>query len=161
VSGGTGGAPSGPPSCFDYGPAGLGTGGGLAFRTGTLGTRHTILAGNTGQSTAPDLSGTLGSLGYNLIGNTTGGSGFDGSDLLNVDPELGPLQDNGGPTRTHALLEDSPAIDAGDPDLVAPPEYDQRGEGYPRIVRIIDIGAFEFQKGKEAASPGSGSGVIK
>ena len=57
---------------------------------------------------------------------------------------LGPLQDNGGPTFTHALLTGSPAIDAG--DNTDAPLFDQRGPGFPRIVNgIIDIGAFEVQ----------------
>src|SRR5262249_37581050 len=67
-----------------------------------------------------------------------------------IDPLLGPLQDNGGPTFTHALLPGSPAIDAG--NNVYATEWDQRGEGFPRIVGIIDpddpiidIGAFEVQ----------------
>ena len=104
--------------------------------------RNTILAGNRPN----DLEGRLSSSGYNLIGNTSGGSGFDATDLLNVNPMLGPLQDNGGPTFTHALLPGSPAIDAGGPDFVGPPDFDQRGEGFPRIVNgIVDIGAFEVQ----------------
>jgi hypothetical protein len=73
------------------------------------------------------------------------------TDLLDVDPKLGPLQDNGGPTQTHALLEGSPAIDAG--DNTDAPEFDQRGEGFPRIdpvTGIIDIGAFEFQSESSA-----------
>jgi hypothetical protein len=116
---------------------------------GTLHTRNTIVAGNMAPS-SPDLHGNLGSLGHNLIGNTQGGSGFDPTDLLNVDPLLGPLQDNGGPTQTLALLPGSPAIDAG--DNTDAPCWDQRREGFPRIVGIIDpdnpvidIGAFEVQ----------------
>jgi hypothetical protein len=59
---------------------------------------------------------------------------------------LGPLQDNGGPTFTHALLIGSPAINAGDPSFNPPPDYDQRGPGYPRVVNgRIDIGSFEVQ----------------
>jgi hypothetical protein len=86
----------------------------------------------------------LSSSGYNLIGNTEGGSGFAETDLLNVEPLLGPLQENGGGTLTHTLLPESPAIDAGD-NANAPP-YDQRGTGFPRIVGgTIDIGAFEVQ----------------
>jgi hypothetical protein len=104
-------------------------------------TRNTILAGNTGAA-GPDLFGSLGSLGHNLIGNTQGGSGFIVSDLLNVDPMLGPLQDSGGPTQTMALLVGSPAIDAG--DNTDAPATDQRG--FPRIVGdAIDIGAVEVQ----------------
>src|SRR5262249_41715821 len=76
--------------------------------------RNTIIAGNTAP-TAPDLYGNFDSQGYDLIGNTQGGSGFDPSDLLNVNPLLGPLQDNGGPTQTMALLAGSPALNAGEP----------------------------------------------
>ena len=47
---------------------------------------------------------------------------------------------------THALLPGSPAIDAGDPAFIPPPDFDQRGAGFPRKVGIrIDIGAFELQ----------------
>ena len=55
---------------------------------------------------------------------------------------LAPLQDNGGPTFTHALLAGSPAIDAGsNPDGL---DFDQRGSGHPRVVGAsADIGAFE------------------
>jgi hypothetical protein len=57
---------------------------------------------------------------------------------------LGPLQNNGGPTFTHELLTGSPAIDAGDPSFTPPPNYDQRGPGFNRVVNgRIDIGAFE------------------
>jgi hypothetical protein len=119
-----------------------GSGGGIDNR-GTLHARNTIIAGNTAPS-APDLNGNLGSQGHNLIGNTQGGSGFDPTDILNINPLLGPLQDNGGPTKTMALLAGSPAIDAG--DNTGAPDWDQRGPGYPRIVNgTIDIGAFEVQ----------------
>jgi hypothetical protein len=127
-----------------------GTNGGISsFGEGMLNARNTIIAGNTAP-TDPDLGGDLGSLGHNLIGNTQGGSGFDPTDLLNINPLLGPLQDNGGPTQTMALLPGSPAIDAG--DNTDAPDWDQRGEGFARIVGIIDpnnpvidIGAFEVQ----------------
>ena len=127
------------------GRATQGAGGGILVRVNVrLQTRNTILAGNIAQTNAPDFSGNLGSLGHNLIGNSAGGSGFDPSDLQDVDPRLGPLQDNGGPTPTHALLEGSPAIGAG--DMTDAPEFDQRGPGFPRIVNgMIDIGAFEVQ----------------
>jgi hypothetical protein len=105
----------------------------------------TIVAGNaTYGDDGPDLLGNINQSSYNLIGDPRGGSGFSPTDLLDVDPQLGALQDNGGPTFTHALLPGSPAIDAGD-NTGAPP-YDQRGPGFPRIVNgTIDIGAFEFQ----------------
>jgi hypothetical protein len=110
--------------------------------------RNTILARNTAPG-SPDMSGTLNSGGRNLIGDGTGGSGFDPTDLVGtasapLDPKLGPLQDNGGPTLTRALLPGSPAIDAG--DNTGAPMWDQRGPGFRRIVNgTIDIGAFEVQ----------------
>ncbi|HUF78353.1 MAG TPA: choice-of-anchor Q domain-containing protein [Thermoanaerobaculia bacterium] len=66
---------------------------------------------------------------------------FDFGDLPGVDPLLGPLADNGGPTHTHALLVGSPAIDTTALG-VAPPE-DQRGVPRPQGPRA-DIGAFEL-----------------
>jgi hypothetical protein len=69
-------------------------------------------------------------------------------DQINTDPMLGPLQDNGGPTFTHALLPGSPAIDAGDPSFAPPPSFDQRGPGFDRVSGSrIDIGSFEVQVG--------------
>jgi hypothetical protein len=66
------------------------------------------------------------------------------SDTLRVDPMLGPLADNGGRTRTHALPADSPAVDAGNNN--ANYAFDQRGEGFPRVVNgRADIGAYEVQ----------------
>jgi hypothetical protein len=98
----------------------------------------------------PDLYGTLGSSGYNLIGDSSGGLGFDETDLLNVNPLLEPLSNNGGPTQTMGLSPGSPAIDSG--DNTAAPKWDERGPGFPRIVNgIIDIGAFEVQEAGESS----------
>jgi hypothetical protein len=92
----------------------------------------------------PDVDGVIASSGFNLISKSAGGSGYLPSDLLDVDPLLGPLQNNGGPTQTMALLPSSPAIDSGTNQMA--PEWDQRGPGYPRIVNgTIDRGAFEVQ----------------
>jgi hypothetical protein len=125
--------------------------GGGIYNAGTLNLRNTVLAGNTAYL-GRDLDGSLATSGYNLIGSTEGGSGYDETDLLNVNPMLGPLRDNGGPTFTHALLPGSPAIDAGDPNFSGLPDFDQRGDGFPRIVNgIVDIGAFEVQ----ASIPGN------
>ncbi|MGH2676523.1 MAG: choice-of-anchor Q domain-containing protein, partial [Actinomycetota bacterium] len=78
------------------------------------------------------------SLGGNLIGNAADcGWVAAGGDLLDVNPLLGPLADNGGPTQTHALLAGSPAIDAAGPGS---PSTDQRGA--PRGTP--DIGAYEL-----------------
>jgi hypothetical protein len=100
---------------------------------------------NTGASGA-NISGDVNSLGHNLSDDDGGGNLTAPGDQVNTDPMLGPLQDNGSPTYTHALLMGSPAIDMGDPSFTPPPDYDQRGPGFPRVVNgRIDIGAFEVQ----------------
>ena len=65
--------------------------------------------------------GTVTSYGYNVSSDDGGGYLNGPGDQINTDPMLGPLQDNGGPTFTHALLTGSPAIDAGDPNFTPPP----------------------------------------
>jgi hypothetical protein len=123
------------------------TGGGI-YNAGTLFLRHTILAHNGG-SQGPDLWGSVTSLGHNLVLDPSDAQGLVKTDLVNIDPRLGPLQDNGGPTLTYALKCDSPAIDAGDPEFTGPPRYDQRGDGYNRIANgVVDIGAYEVQDGE-------------
>jgi hypothetical protein len=102
--------------------------------------RNTIVSGNSDG----DVDGILASSDYNLISNSAGGGGYASTDILDADPLLGALADNGGPTKTMALLPRSPAVDAGDNGDA--PEWDQRGPGFPRIVNgRIDIGAFEVQ----------------
>jgi hypothetical protein len=62
--------------------------------------------------------------------------------LIGVDPLLGPLGSNGGPTRTHALLPGSIAINAGSNPLGL--TTDQRGTGFPRVLGpAADMGAYE------------------
>jgi len=91
-------------------------------------------------------SGMVTSLGYNLSSDDGGGFLTNTGDQINTDPMLGALQDNGGPTFTHELLTGSPAINAGDPSFTPPPNYDQRGPGFDRVVNgRIDKGAFEVQ----------------
>jgi len=71
-----------------------------------------------------------------MTGLTNGTNGnLIGTSATPLDPKLGPLQDNGGLTMTHALLEDSPAIDAGNTALAVdasnnPLMTDQRGQGF-------------------------------
>ena len=73
------------------------------------------------------------------------------ADTIAADPMLGPLDDNGGPTRTLALLDGSPAIDAGSNPFDL--EFDQRGDGFPRVAgAAADIGAIE--------SPGADTDTI-
>jgi hypothetical protein len=84
----------------------------------------------------------LTSAGYNLDSDTSCGLNATG-DITNTDPLLGPLTNDGG-VWVHPLLEGSPAIDAGDPAFSPPPEYDQRGPGFPRVIGgRVDIGAYE------------------
>ena len=113
----------------------------------TVNASNTIIAKNAnfGGKPSPDFSGELTSQGYNFIGDSSGATITPapgdqiGTAALPIDPLLGPLQDNGGPTQTQALLADSTAINAGN-DAVAPLR-DQRG--YVR-AGVSDIGAFEF-----------------
>ncbi len=104
------------------------------------GTFSNTIISNNGSNIGPDISGSVLSEGYNLIGNTSGNSGWVSTDILNQDAKLAPLGDNGGLTKTHALLDGSPAINAG--NNADAPATDQRG--FSRIVGgTIDIGAFE------------------
>jgi hypothetical protein len=108
---------------------------------------NTLIAGNvdTGGQ-APDCAGELTSSDHNLIQSTLG-CAITGTTIHNItgtNPLLGPLQNNGGPTWTQALLPGSPAIDAGAPpssgfDCAA---KDQRGITRP-IGPYCDIGAYE------------------
>jgi hypothetical protein len=123
-------------------------GGGVYAENGRVLLRNTIVADNTTAQDGPDVLGSVLSWGYNLVGQTNGSSGWVAADLTGtsdapLDPRLGPLQDNGGPTPTHALLPGSPAVHAGDPAVEG--TLDQRGSmrGLPGIFPIpADIGAF-------------------
>ena len=66
-------------------------------------------------------SGVVMSLGYNLSSDDAFGILTGPGDQIQTDPKLGPLQNNGGHTLTHALLPGSPAIDAGNPNFTPPP----------------------------------------
>jgi len=107
---------------------------------------NTILsAGASGENIFND-GGTVISDGYNLSSDDGGGYLTGPGDQVETDPLLSPLQDNGGPTFTHALLPGSPAIDAGDPNFSPPPLHDQRDCHFDRVFNgRIDIGSFETQ----------------
>jgi hypothetical protein len=145
-------------------------GGGISTRDGTATLSHSTVSGNSadegggiyGYGTALTLSnsivgeqisgddcwGHITSLGHNLDSDGTCDL-TQPTDLPGTEPLLGPLAENGGPTRTHALREGSPAIDAGScPGALA----DQRGFPCPVDVSEVpnaddgcDIGAYEFQ----------------
>jgi hypothetical protein len=129
-------------------------GGGGLSNSGQADLANNLIAANSSLSgAAPDCSGTLNSKGHNLIENPAGFSltGNTTDNILGQDPRLGPLRDNGGPTKTVALLPGSPAIDAG--DCALSPAEDQRG--MPRPVGLgCDIGAFEYQAPPELSREG-------
>lgn len=132
-------------------------GGGLHLYTATATLANTIVSANTvdpAYSSTADmsLSGSTVSAQYSLLGSALSSGVLDPSSSANVftdAPLLGPLQDNGGLTLTMALLDGSPAIDAGS-NLLAKTggSYlldDQRG-GFKRVDGAsVDIGAFEYQ----------------
>jgi predicted outer membrane repeat protein len=131
------------------------SGGGI-YNVGSVEVSNTILnAGASGENIFND-GGTVTSFGYNLSSDDGGGYLTGPGDQINTDPLLGPLQDNGGPTFTHALLPGSPAINEGDPNFSPPPLYDQRGCSFDRVFNgRIDIGSFETQPPRRpcAATP--------
>lgn len=156
------------------------------FGSGKIALQNTIVAGNSdgrpaGEG-APDISGAARGNAHNLIGSLAGltietvtvapeeESLGAGSDRVVFNPGLGPLQDNGGATQTHALVPGSPAIDAGDNDAILSESFpspngdegtidfdfnedgdsedvvpfDQRDGEFDRILNgTVDIGAFE------------------
>jgi CSLREA domain-containing protein len=115
--------------------------------------RNSIIAYNEGGgSGANDCAGALGSTSaYNLVSDSAGCE-FEGSTasfLLDIDPLLAALADNGGPTLTHALPVGSPAREAASPSepgggaADACEAYDQRGVPRPQGAGVCDMGAFE------------------
>jgi hypothetical protein len=129
------------------GPGSLGQGGGADNAGAAADARNTIVGLNQA-SQAPDFSGNFTAASHNLLEDGTGSNlppgdpgpngNLVGTAAHPIDPMLGPLARNGGPTRTMALLPGSPAIDAGT-SRGAPPT-DQRGQ--PRGTPP-DIGAYE------------------
>lgn len=106
--------------------------------------------------TYDNITGGMISAGYNLSSDGGGGSLTNATDRINMDPMLGPLQDNGGPTFTCALLGGSPAIDQGRRDRFSALALNTDQRGFPRPVVFAsipkppggdgsDIGAFELQ----------------
>jgi CSLREA domain-containing protein len=153
------------------GSAPPGIGGGLAIGAGATGISYATIADNTDGIT--NIGGTVTLIGT-IVADSTGANdrnttnctgaiaetvGYnldsDGScalsqptDLSDVEPLLGPLADNGGPTQTLALLSGSPAIDKGGTAATGCPSLDQRGQPRPDEAGdngACDIGAFESQ----------------
>ncbi|MEO7539612.1 MAG: delta-60 repeat domain-containing protein, partial [Pyrinomonadaceae bacterium] len=93
--------------------------GGISSYGGTETLRNSIVAGNSGCCVTPmvDIIGVIDLASHNLIGDAASSGGITNGvngNIVGVNPLLGPLQNNGGPTMTHALLSGSPAINAGD-----------------------------------------------
>jgi CSLREA domain-containing protein len=138
-----------------------GYGGGVFMYSGGSGEfaiANSIIADNTVQWEGPDCivysTGSFTSGNHNIIGDDTDCTfvGVTADDQYDVDPLLGPLADNGGPTQTHALLPGSPALDQisaigplllWDASVGCDEEYDQRGTTRP-YGGGCDIGAFEW-----------------
>ncbi|MDW3646895.1 MAG: choice-of-anchor Q domain-containing protein [Bacteroidia bacterium] len=103
--------------------------------------KNSLLADNIGRIDIPNIFGALRSQGNNLIDDTTNSLvlvSSPGTDLFNVDAELGPFGLNGGIFPTVSLRCTSPAIDAGDD--TAAPLTDSRGQ---TRISTSDIGSFE------------------
>jgi predicted outer membrane repeat protein len=143
-------------------------GGGIALgdNTSVVTLSGSIVSGNTSGLVGTEDIGLYSSLDSDtgsitatnsLIGEVDSRITVNGTNNVNsTNPMLGALANNGGPTKTMALLSGSPAIDAG-PNPVATftgNEFDQRGPGYARIVGgLVDIGAFEALPSSEPIAP--------
>lgn len=121
-------------------------GGGVYSEEGLVVLRNTIIAENSSTRKGPQCYGDITSKGHNIVGDksdctllaTTGDQ--LGTNWNSIDPRLGPLQGNGGPTDSHGLSLDSPAIDAA--DNANCPVSDQRGASRPKGA-ACDIGSYE------------------
>jgi CSLREA domain-containing protein len=121
----------------------IGAGINREFNSNLVTLKATIVANNAGG----DCVGAIVSHGHNLDSDSTC-SLTQATDLPGRNPLLGPLQDNRGPTRTRALLDGSPAIDAGGTSGCLP--ADQRLYLRPGDGIACDIGAYE--KGTSSGS---------
>jgi CSLREA domain-containing protein len=122
-----------------------GHGAGLYNATGAIHVSNTIVADNSGGN----CDGTITSGGHNLDTRST--CGFSGpGDISNMNAMLGPLQYNGGSTKTHALPNSSPALEAGDDGTCL--ATDQRGVIRPQGLHC-DMGSYEAEMPATATSP--------
>jgi predicted outer membrane repeat protein len=127
-----------------------GSGGGL-LNWGRLTLTTSLMANTQGGENCRSDYGSIRSYGYNL--DSDGSCRLTApTDQPGVDPLLGPLQDNGGPTFTHALLPGSPAIDAiplGINGCGTTLTSDQRGQARPQPAEgPCDLGAYEVAVGE-------------
>lgn len=137
--GGTGGARTADAAGNHAGKAGLtrpGLGGSLMRTGGSVSAERSLFASRSSEA---NIGGTITDVGFNLSTDNSIGSGGSGG-MIQTDPHLGPLADNGGPTPTLALLLGSPAIDAVTNGICG--GVDQRGVSRPQGGNC-DVGAFE------------------
>jgi len=140
-----------------------------------------IVHGNTVDTpySPGDLAGTIVTFGLNIFGDVSQAilqkkygvyNLPGGGDLIGIDPWLQPLAHNGGPTRTHALAKNSPAIDGAFPPQDYPPlpcpYTDQRGywrpvDGIGDGKPVCDIGAFEYGAKELTVSLESGPALYR
>jgi hypothetical protein len=116
-------------------------GGGIYHSSGTTTVSNSIIAGNLASS-GIEVSGTISSIGNNIIGNdlndSIGGAGYHLDDLLDqTGLTLGALADNNGAVQTHELLAGSVGIDGGSGSQALD------GRGFFRNDGTADIGAYE------------------
>jgi hypothetical protein len=128
-------------------------GGGVYKTSGSaLDTYHSIFSDNIANDCEADVGDVFNNATFSLFSDASCTFSAGANNQASTDPLLGPLQDNGGPTETHALTGASPAIDAGDTDCTI--TFDQRGEFRPVNIFGLDpidaqarcdIGSFEVQ----------------
>jgi uncharacterized repeat protein (TIGR01451 family) len=126
----------------------LGDGPGIyAYAASGVTVLNSIVANNGPGADLLDDSDSFFDVGHSLIENEDVAQINDlGGNIFGVDPQLGPLQNNGGPTLTMKPAATSPAVNAGDPAFTPPPSTDQRG--LARVVGgRIDMGAVELNAG--------------
>jgi hypothetical protein len=127
-----------------------GTSAGLYLYPGGTTDLHSVLIANNASTNGGgfDLVARAGIQGdHNLIRSPDSSVPLD--TIVGTNPELGPLANNGGPTRTHGILHTSVAIDAGSNDTPGL-DNDQRGDSFPRVFgNAADIGAWEWQGGPD------------
>jgi hypothetical protein len=119
-------------------------GGGAGGNVGSVGSGGSVKLVDTilteTEFTSRDCGGLITDLGHNLADDSTCGLTAANNDVVTPDPHLGGLADNGGPTKTIALLSGSPAISAGGTCPAADMGFDQRGT---TRKTACDIGAYE------------------
>ena len=139
----------------DFANNSAGQGGGINNKGGAMTATASIIVDNSGGNcVASDGFATI-DKGYNLTGNDGSDCGLSAStDILNADPQLLPLADNGGLTQTMALSPKSPAIDVIPVSSGDCPKTDQRGATRPDAGELFcDIGAYEYMDDPRPIAP--------